>query len=107
LTAKSTILETLQYMAPAQVEGLDADHRADTWAFGCIVHEMLTRRDGVHRAASGEPGPLFRPRLHHHRLGWSRYDNGVTSDGQRFLVNALVGDVPPATVTVVINFLPS
>jgi hypothetical protein len=31
----------------------------------------------------------------------------VTSDGQRFLVNALVGDVPPATVTVVINFLPS
>jgi eukaryotic-like serine/threonine-protein kinase len=42
LTAQGTILETLQYMAPAQVEGLDADHRADIWAFGCIVHEMLT-----------------------------------------------------------------
>src|SRR5262245_55492519 len=42
LTARGTILGTLQYMAPEQVEGLDADHRADIWAFGCIVHEMIT-----------------------------------------------------------------
>jgi len=44
LTAEGTILGTLQYMAPEQVEGLDADARADIWAFGAILHEMITGR---------------------------------------------------------------
>ena len=44
LTAQGTILGTLQYMAPEQVEGLDADARADIWAFGAILHEMITGR---------------------------------------------------------------
>ena len=42
LTAEGTILGTLHYMAPEQLEGRKADARTDIWAFGCILHEMLT-----------------------------------------------------------------
>jgi eukaryotic-like serine/threonine-protein kinase len=41
-TAEGTILGTLHYMAPEQLEGRNADARADIWAFGCMLHEMLT-----------------------------------------------------------------
>ena len=42
LTARGTILGTLQYMAPEQVEGKDADARVDIFAIGTIVYEMVT-----------------------------------------------------------------
>jgi serine/threonine-protein kinase len=42
LTARGTILGTFQYMAPEQLEGKEADVRSDVWAFGCVLHEMLT-----------------------------------------------------------------
>src|SRR5438105_2617970 len=42
ITAEGTILGTLQYMAPEQVEGREADARADIFAFGAVVYEMLT-----------------------------------------------------------------
>jgi hypothetical protein len=44
LTAQGTIVGTLHYMAPEQVEGKDTDHRADIWALGCIVYEMVAGR---------------------------------------------------------------
>jgi eukaryotic-like serine/threonine-protein kinase len=42
LTVHGTILGTLQYMAPEQLEGRDADARTDIFAFGAIVYEMVT-----------------------------------------------------------------
>jgi hypothetical protein len=42
LTARGTILGTFQYMAPEQIEGVEADARTDIFAFGCVLHEMLT-----------------------------------------------------------------
>jgi hypothetical protein len=41
-TAHGTIVGTLQYMAPEQAQGLDADARSDIFALGAILHEMAT-----------------------------------------------------------------
>jgi len=44
ITERGTILGTLQYMAPEQLEGKDADARTDLWALGGILYEMVTGR---------------------------------------------------------------
>ena len=42
LTGEGKILGTLQYMAPEQLEGKEADARTDIFAFGATVYEMVT-----------------------------------------------------------------
>jgi serine/threonine protein kinase len=42
LTTAATIVGTLQYMAPEQLEGKTIDVRTDIFAFGTVLYEMLT-----------------------------------------------------------------
>ena len=52
LTQEGAIVGTLQYMAPEQLEGKEADARSDIYAFGAVLYEMVTGRrvyDEEHR----------------------------------------------------------
>ena len=50
LIGEGAILGTLQYMAPEQLEGKEADARTDIFAFGAVVYEMVAGK----RAFAGE-----------------------------------------------------
>ena len=67
VTQEGTIVGTLQYMAPEQLEGREMDGRADIFALGAMLYEMVSGRrafDGESRASiiarilSSEPPPL-------------------------------------------------
>ena len=50
MTQMGMILGTAAYMSPEQAKGRIVDRRADIWAFGCVLYEMLTAK----RAFPGE-----------------------------------------------------
>ena len=68
LTAEGSILGTLPYMSPEQVEGQDADTRSDIFAFGVVLYELIagtrpftgkTQANLVASILKEEPRPLF------------------------------------------------
>src|SRR6266704_1278449 len=42
LTTAGSIIGTIQYMSPEQIEGKEADARSDIFAFGAVLYEMVT-----------------------------------------------------------------
>ena len=42
ITLAGTIVGTVQYMSPEQIQGQDADARSDIFAFGAVLYEMVT-----------------------------------------------------------------
>lgn len=48
-TREGLIIGTAAYMSPEQARGRPVDRRADVWAFGCVVFEMLAGRSAFAR----------------------------------------------------------
>src|SRR5262245_5126829 len=54
LTNPGVVLGTVGYMAPEQVRGAVVDHRADLFAFGAVLYEVLSGRRAFSRASAPE-----------------------------------------------------
>jgi Tol biopolymer transport system component len=66
-TQAGAILGTAAYMAPEQAKGLPVDARADIFAFGCLLYEMLTGR----RAFQGDTTPDILSRVMQRDPDWT------------------------------------
>jgi serine/threonine protein kinase len=53
-TSPGLVMGTVGYMAPEQARGLAVDHRADIFAFGCVMYELLSGRRAFERASAAD-----------------------------------------------------
>ena len=54
MTEPGAVMGTVGYMSPEQVSGKPADHRADIFAFGAILYEMLTGKRAFQKTTPAE-----------------------------------------------------
>ena len=83
-TAVGVILGTAAYMSPEQAKGRVADKRADIWAFGVVLYEMLTGR----RAFEGEDVSSIMAAVIQSEPRW----DGVPARVRRLLESCLTKD---------------
>jgi serine/threonine protein kinase/Tol biopolymer transport system component len=72
-TQAGVLLGTAAYMSPEQAKGKAVDRRADIWAFGCVLYEMLTGR----MAFSGETVTDTLAAIIKEEPDWSRLPAGT------------------------------
>ena len=68
MTQAGMILGTAAYMSPEQASGKPVDTRADIWAFGCVLYEMLTGQ----RAFDGQGVSETLARVIEHEPDWTK-----------------------------------
>jgi eukaryotic-like serine/threonine-protein kinase len=89
MTHAGMILGTAAYMSPEQARGKQVDKRADIWAFGCVLYEMLTGK----RAFGGEDVSLTLADVMKGEADWQALP-ATLAPGIRTVLTR--GDVPPA-----------
>jgi eukaryotic-like serine/threonine-protein kinase len=87
-TRVGTILGTAAYMAPEQARGRPVDRRADIWAFGLVLYEMLTGR----RAFAGEDRTEILAAVLRQEMDWKALPAGTPPQVQRLLERCLDRD---------------
>ena len=92
LTAAATqmgvIMGTAAYMSPEQARGKPVDKRADIWAFGCVLYEMLTGQ----RAFQGEDVSLTLSTVLQRDPNWETLPAGLPGGLVTLLRRALEKD---------------
>ena len=88
MTTAGVILGTAAYMAPEQARGREADRRADIWAFGAVLFEMLTRK----RAFAGETVSDTLAAVMRDEPDWSALPPGLAPIWRRLIARCLVKD---------------
>jgi Tol biopolymer transport system component len=87
-TEEGVILGTAAYMSPQQARGQIVDKRADIWAYGCVVYEMLTG----HVAFAGETVSDTIGKILEREPDWSALPAATPSAVQRLLRRCLAKD---------------
>ena len=87
-TAAGVILGTAAYMSPEQARGKAVDKRADIWAFGVILWEMLTGR----RLFAGETVSDILAAVLRADLEWKALPPGLPPAAERLLRRCLARD---------------
>src|SRR5206468_2643394 len=87
-TNAGVILGTAAYMSPEQARGRTVDRRADIFAFGCVLYEMLTGGS----AFDGEDTTEILGRVVTEEPDWIRLPSGTPLPIQRLLRRALGKD---------------
>jgi serine/threonine-protein kinase len=88
MTAAGILLGTAAYMAPEQARGRAVDQRADVWAFGCVLYEMLTGQS----AFGGEDVTIVLARVLERSPDWSALPAAVPQTVRRTLELCLEKD---------------
>ena len=91
MTQAGVILGTAAYMSPEQARGMEVDKRADIWAFGVVVWEMLTGQ----RAFRGETVSDTLAAILKEEPDWSQLPERMPADARQLLRRCL--DRDPST----------
>src|SRR6185295_10200635 len=87
-TEDGMFLGTPAYMSPEQARGQTVDARADVWAFGCVLYEMLTARSPF----SGKTVPDTIAHVLEREPDWSALPAATAPSIRRVLVRCLSKD---------------
>ncbi|HEU4720456.1 MAG TPA: protein kinase [Gemmatimonadaceae bacterium] len=85
ITKSGQIVGTPQYMSPEQLYGEPVDRRADVWAFGCLVYEMLTGKYAFPGGSFFEVADAIRIR----DPDWSALPHGIPDALRRLLMRCM------------------
>jgi Tol biopolymer transport system component len=87
-TESGLILGTAAYMSPEQARGKAVDGRADVWAFGCVLYEMLVGR----KAFGGETATDVLAAIVSREPDWGLLPQGTPTSVRRLLRRCLAKD---------------